>query len=169
MPLHAGVNDGLLTLPTSTTDDQFSTPLRAILEKKGSVVHAIPRSSTVAEALTLMNEMRIGCVVVLDDGCLCGVFTERDVLVRVVGEYRDPRFTFIQEVMNSHVHVATPATTLGEALKKMVTLRFRHLPVVDRDGHLVGIVSSGDITAWLATNLGTMVHQLECYIQGAYL
>jgi CBS domain-containing protein len=168
MPLHVGVNHDLLALPQSTTEDHFAIPLRAILERKGSVVHAVPWSATVADALTLMNQMRIGCVVVVEEGKLCGIFTERDVLVRVVGEYRDPRFTFIQEVMNTHVFVATQDTTLGDALREMVGRRFRHLPVVE-DGQLRGIVSSGDITAWLATNLGTMVHQLECYIQGSYL
>ena len=169
MPLrHVEASEGLLTLP-GTAVDQLGVPLSSILHKKGTVVHQVRVDASVFDALSVMNAVHVGCVVVVDDGALCGVFTERDVLVRVVGESRDPRATPVREVMNREVYVATPQTTLGEALHLMVNLRFRHLPVLGEDGALLGLVSSGDITAWLATHLGAKVHELECYIHGTYL
>jgi CBS domain-containing protein len=165
---HVEASEGLLTLP-GTAVDQLEVPLSAILHKKGTIVHQVGVDASVFDALSVMNAVHVGCVVVIDGGALCGVFTERDVLVRVVGELRDPRATPVREVMNREVYVATPQTTLGEALHLMVNLRFRHLPVLGEDGALLGLVSSGDLTAWLATHLGAKVHELECYIHGAYL
>ncbi len=170
MPAHVEASGSLFSLPRSTTEDQFAIPLSAILDKKGPVVHTVDVAATVRDALTVMNANHVGCVVVLDgERRLCGVFTERDVLVRVAGESRDPRTTFVEEVMNREVYVASSSTTLGDALAQMVRLRFRHLPVLDDDRRLAGLVSSGDLTAWLATSLGAKVHQLECYIDGTYL
>jgi CBS domain-containing protein len=167
--LHVEASEGLLTLPGAATVDQLAVPLSAILQKKGTIVHQVASDATVADALIVMNGVHVGCVVVVDQSALVGVFTERDVLVRVVSEYRDPRTILVRDVMNKEVYVATPQTTLGEALHLMVNLRFRHLPILGEDGALLGLVSSGDLTAWLATHLGAKVHELECYIHGTYL
>src|SRR5262245_24443076 len=104
-----------------------------ILADKGSQVFTTGKSATVLEAALVMNEHRIGALVVLEDGRVAGMFTERDVLRRVVAERRDPVATPVAEVMTHEVVVCTPATPLEEARGVMKNRRIRHLPVVDGD------------------------------------
>ena len=101
--------------------------------------------ATVLEGAALMNERGLGSVVVLDDKKrLAGIFTERDVLRRVVAEQRDPATTKRADVMTSPVACAAPHTTLDEIRNVMRQRRIRHLPVADRK-RVVGMVSIGDL------------------------
>ncbi len=121
--------------------------VEAILERKGRQVHSISHDATVLEAARRMNEHRIGALVVVREGKVVGIFTERDVLNRVVAAQRDPATTRVDEVMSSPVACCSPQTTRAECRHVMRERRIRHLPVVDDDGKLVGIISIGDINA----------------------
>jgi CBS domain-containing protein len=103
---------------------------------------------TVREASRLMAEKRIGAVVVLEDAEVAGIFTERDLLNRVVGADRDPDATTLAEVMTTNPTTVTPADTIEDVVAWMLSGRYRHLPVLD-DGHLIGIVSQGDVMAYV--------------------
>lgn len=115
-----------------------------ILEKKGNEVVRVRDDANVLEAAQAMNARHIGALVVVRGEKVIGIFTERDVLNRVVALQRDPAATIVSEVMSSPVTVCSPETTRQECRAVMKNRRVRHLPVVD-EGTLVGIVSIGDI------------------------
>ena len=121
--------------------------VRDILAVKGTHVLSVGKEATVIDAALLMNEHKVGALVVIDGGHVAGMFTERDVLRRVVGEHRDPVSTRVHEVMTVEVVCCTPETTIDEARGAMKTRRIRHLPVCDGNGQLHGLVSIGDLNA----------------------
>jgi CBS domain-containing protein len=138
-----------------------------ILDKKGSFVAHISIKSTVVEATQEMNTRRIGAVVVCDDDRVVGIFSERDVLARVVSDQIDPAATAIGQVMTSPVACCLPETTLEECKGVMTDKRVRHLPVV-KDNKLLGIITSGDIMAFEKAKHGETIKYLQEYIYGPY-
>ena len=137
-----------------------------ILAAKGSKVVLIGQGATVLEAALLMNEYKIGALVVSDDGHVAGMFTERDVLRRVVGERRDPATTRVAEVMTTEVVCCTPGTAIDEVRGAMKNRRIRHLPVVDDEGRLLGLVSIGDLNAHQATAQEQTIYLMHEYLYG---
>lgn len=146
---------------------EHETNLSAVLAEKGSQVHCIAPDATVAAAVRLMNEKKIGALLVLHDSRLVGMFTERDVLTRVVGTHRNADETRIREVMTTKLLVVEPSTTVGEAMRIVTEKRFRHLPVME-GGQLKGMISSGDLTRWLVREDESYIESLLHYISGSY-
>ncbi|HEU5115195.1 MAG TPA: CBS domain-containing protein [Isosphaeraceae bacterium] len=140
--------------------------VREILKQKGSNVLTIDPSASVLEAARVMNEHRVGAVVAVEDGRVLGMFSERDVLQRVVAERRDPADTQVGEVMTTSVVCCTPDTTLDEARGVMRDRRIRHLPVADAEGHLLGLISIGDLNAQIQAAQEDTVFLLTEYIHG---
>lgn len=118
---------------------------KAILKRKGSDVISIASTATVLDAARMMNDRKIGALVVIDEDHLMGIFTERDIMQRVVAEQRDPAGTKVANVMTTVVVCATPETTTDEMARVMREKRVRHLPVVDEHQKIIGMVSIGDI------------------------
>ena len=137
-----------------------------ILASKGSHVHWIGPDATVLEATQVMNEQKIGALVVLDGVHVAGIFTERDVLRRVVVERRDPAETPVSEVMTEEVVCCTLATAVPEARGSMKNRRIRHLPVVDGDRKILGMVSIGDLNAHETASQEQTIHLLHEYLYG---
>lgn len=137
--------------------------IQAILDNKGPMVHAVSPWATVATAVVEMNAQRIGSLVVLEEDRLFGIFTERDVLVRVVAAHRDPATTPVGEVMTREVVTIRPDTLVEEAMQLISRRRCRHLPVLD-GGRLVGLVSSGDLTQWLVRHHEAEISDLVGYV-----
>ena len=140
--------------------------VRDILAKKGTQVCTIGKEATVLQAALLMNEHKIGALVVTDGGRVIGMFTERDVLRRVVGEQRNPASTPVAEVMTAEVLCCTPQTSLEEARTVMREQRVRHLPVADGDGTLQGLVSIGDLNAFHQDGQEQTIFMLQEYMYG---
>lgn len=140
--------------------------VKEILGGKSSRVLTIGKKATVLEGATVMNDHKIGALVVTEGERIVGMFTERDVLQRVVGERRDPSATFIGEVMTVEVACCTPETTIDEARGAMKNRRIRHLPVVDDDGRLRGLISIGDLNAYQATSQEQTIYLLNEYLYG---
>ena len=140
--------------------------VKSILADKGGHVWSVGPGATVLEAAVLMNEHKIGSLVVLEGGRLVGIFTERDVLRRVVGEARNPSATRVADVMTGEVVCCSPATTLEEARGVMKNRRIRHLPVMEGDGRLLGLVSIGDLNARLEHAQEQHIHLLNEYLYG---
>ncbi len=135
-----------------------------LIALKGGSVAALGPEATVLEAAALMNERGIGSVVVIDDKKrLAGIFTERDVLRRVVAEQRDPATTKLADVMTTPVACAAPHTTLDEIRNVMRQRRIRHLPVADRK-RVVGMVSIGDLNKAEHDVQVQTIHYLEQYM-----
>lgn len=141
--------------------------VKEILANKGSEVLSIGKSDTVLDAAMLMNEHRVGALVVVEKQQVVGMFTERDVLQRVVGARQDPAITLIRQVMSTEVACALPETTIEEARAVFKNRRIRHLPVIDRNDRLVGLISIGDLNAYDANTQETTIHFLHEYLYSA--
>jgi len=137
-----------------------------LLKRKGSEVLCIPPDATVLEAAEHMNHHKVGSLVVLDDGVPVGMFTERDILVRVVGQRRPPDESRVADVMTRELVCCEPNTSIEEARGVMKNRRIRHLPVVDGAGRLLGLISIGDLNAHENHHKELTIHLLEAYIAG---
>jgi CBS domain-containing protein len=140
--------------------------VREILTRKGTQVWSVGKEATVLDAALLMNEHRVGALVVLEDGRVAGMFTERDVLSRVVAARRDPTATRVHEVMTEEIVCGTLETSIEEARGAMKNRRIRHLPLVDGDRRLLGLISIGDLNAHEATSQEQTIHLLQEYLYG---
>lgn len=139
--------------------------IEEVMADKSNEVHGVPADATVREAVHVMNEHRIGSVLVFRGKTLVGIFTERDVLRRVVEKARDPESTRLQDVMTEEMVTAHPDERVGAVMRKITTTKHRHLPVM-RGAHLLGLVSIGDLTAWVTRHLEEEVVDLHTYISG---
>ncbi len=137
-----------------------------LLRVKGSHVMSIGRQATVLDAAVMMNDYKIGALVVIDQGKVIGIFTERDVLRRVVAERRDPAHATVGEVMTNDVVSCAIDTEVDEASLLMKERRVRHLPVLDADGGIIGLVSIGDINAFHTNSQEKTIYHLHEYIYG---
>ena len=140
--------------------------IKDILAIKGSRVLSIHPDATALEGAQAMNEHKIGALLVIDEDRIVGMFTERDILHRIVAEERSPSLTHVAEVMTTEVVCCKPQTTIEEARGAMKNRRIRHLPVVNDDGRLLGLISIGDLNAYESHNHEVTIHILEEYIYG---
>jgi CBS domain-containing protein len=140
--------------------------VRDVLAKKGGDVASVSPSATVRDAATLMQERHIGAVMVVEGGEILGIFTERDVLYRVVAGRKDPDKTLVKDVMTAKVAFCTRDTLLEGCRAIMTRHKLRHLPVVE-DGRLVGMISSGDILARELQDHEETIRYLHEYMHGA--
>lgn len=132
------------------------------------IAHTPPTSvsprTTVREAVRMMVEARVGAVAVVENGILVGIFTERDLMKRVVGEDRDPGATVVREVMvNGPVEVSAD-TARSRALELMVQNHFRHLPITDGKGKVLGMLSIRNLLRHQLTRLTDDVRAMEQYM-----
>ena len=145
----------------------MENPLSDVLRHKGSHVSRVAPECTVQEAVRQMNRERVGALLVMCGDTIVGIFSERDLLRRVIAEDRSPAATQVGDVMTTEVVVVKPTRTVGEAMQVVTEKRVRHLPVVE-DGRLLGIISSGDLTRWTVAEKEGLIHSLMDYIQGTY-
>lgn len=131
---------------------------------RGGVLTTMP-DATVQDACRLMRQERIGCLVVMEGKKVAGIFTERDVINRVVAEARDPAATKVEDVMTREVIVVKPDRSIEEIEAIMKQQRIRHLPVVG-ERELAGLLSIGDVAAWHADSDRQMVEYLHDYMHG---
>jgi CBS domain-containing protein len=145
----------------------MSDHVSELLNHKGRSVITVSRTTSVLEAVSIMAEHNIGCVlVVTQSGALSGICSERDVFRKVILEKKNPAKTEVAEVMTAKRGLITVKTdtTLGECMELMTTKRVRHLPVLDDAGKLTGLISIGDVVKILMSEREQMINQLEQYI-----
>ncbi len=138
-----------------------------ILDKKGSSVATIDADATVLDAARLMNERHIGALVVTRHDKVIGIFSERDILKRVVAAESSPAQTVVKDVMTTPVACCHGNTTEAECRAVMRKKRIRHLTVVEED-RLVGIISIGDIIEDESAEKDDTIHYLHEYLYGNY-
>jgi len=138
-----------------------------LLSEKSSSVYCVTEQSSVDQAVSEMNRQRIGSVVVKRGEVVCGIFTERDVLTRVVSAGRDPQNTLVRDVMTESYQWITPETSVEDAMQLITDKRVRHLPVLE-DGQLVGMISIGDVTRWLLKVNEMEAENLRRYVFSEY-
>lgn len=141
--------------------------IQRILDRKGSTVHSCAPGDTVMVAVEKMCAEKIGALLVCKDAVPVGIFTERDVMNRVILAHLDPSTTAVQDVMTRDVVVIDADATANEAMAVMTDTRCRHLPVV-KDGQLAGLVSIGDLVRQQSRNQQFHIHMLTNYITGQY-
>lgn len=137
-----------------------------ILAVKGAHILSIGPDASALDAATLMNEHKVGSLLVLDGGRLIGIITERDMLRRVLVARRDPAEIPVGEVMTAEVVCCHPHTSLEEARGVLKNRRIRHLPVLDDASQLLGVVSIGDLNAQLTSDHERTICILHEYIYG---
>jgi CBS domain-containing protein len=139
-----------------------------LLARKGMQVFSVSPADSVRQAANAMNQHGVGGLVVVDDADqLVGVFTERDVLRRVVAEGHDPSLTPIKHVMTRDIATIRPEQSIDDAREIFARKRIRHLPVVDETGRLLGMISIGDVNAWMLDGQTLELHYLHEYIATA--
>lgn len=143
----------------------MDTRLSAILREKEGGIHSVRPDDSVQDAVALMSREGIGCVLIMDGDRLRGLFTERDVVNRVVEPGRDPATTRVQDVATTEIATVSPKMNVGEAMSLCTGRRVRHLPVYD-EGRLVGLVSAGDLTKAAIRDQQHTIEDLTHYIYG---
>ena len=139
--------------------------VKQILAAKGSSVVTVSEDATVLQALQLMAEKQVGSVLVTSADGVVGIFTERDFARRVGLVEGRPSAIKVKEVMTRELITIKPADSVNVCMELITEKRIRHLPVLE-EGHLVGIVSIGDVVKDIIEELQFMVKQLENYITG---
>jgi CBS domain-containing protein len=139
-----------------------------VLELCDSIPATVSLEATAADAVRLMLDRHVGAVAIVDtDARVAGIFTERDVLRKLVLSGRNLEDTPVREVMTTSVELAAPETSPGEALTIMVDRHFRHLPIADSRGKLLGMLSIRDVLQWRIDDLGQELDSLEQYVAAA--
>lgn len=144
----------------------MNTSIATLLEQKSGAIFTIPATVSVAEAVQEMNQHKVGSVLVMNGEQLAGIFTERDVLRRVVCAGIDPQNTAITQVMTTDVLTIGPAATVQEVMEIFTERRCRHLPVLEGD-RLIGVISIGDVSRWVANSHRAEAESLRQYIAGS--
>jgi CBS domain-containing protein len=141
--------------------------LHLILEEKGRRLHVTTPEETVIEAVDLMCRARVGALLVMQSNTLVGIFSERDVMSRVVLVGLDPKRTCVGDVMTRGVVCVEIDVSPDEAMAIITDRRMRHLPVVD-GRKVVGVVSIGDLVRWTIRDREQSIEQLREYVTGKY-
>jgi CBS domain-containing protein len=138
-----------------------------VLCRKGSDIYSIPSDASVYSAVETMSERLVGALLVVDNGRLVGMISERDYARKIILQGRSSKDTFVREIMTPSPITVGPCTTVHEAMQIMTDNRFRHLPVVDND-KLLGVVSIGDLVNWIISTQDETIQHLEHYITSQY-
>jgi CBS domain-containing protein len=145
----------------------MGTVAEVLREKRGQALQTIHPSQTVLSATQQMNDYSIGALLVMDDDeCLVGIFTERDVLRRVVALEMTPSMITVGDVMTTEVACCAPETSIEDARSIFRQHRIRHLPVIDEDGGVMGLISIGDLNAFHSSRQEVTIHYLHEYMLG---
>lgn len=141
------------------------TTVKHVLDKKGRRVHSIRPDAFVFDAIKMMAEKNVGSLVVLEDGQLAGIITERIYAREIALKGRTSSQTLVRDIMSTNVICVRPEQSVEECMAVMTKKTVRHLPVVE-NGKIVGIVSIGDMVNSIIKDQEFIIDQLEHYIQG---
>ncbi len=142
-----------------------SGTVSAVLHNKGSDIFSVSPDTTVFEAIKMMAEKNIGALLVMSDGKLAGVFTERDYTRKVALQGKSSKEAKVREVVSSEIISVGLHDTVEECMRLMTEHRTRHLPVVESE-KVVGLVSIGDLVNWIISTQNATIAQMEQYISG---
>jgi CBS domain-containing protein len=137
--------------------------VRQLLQYKGSTIYSVAPGTRVFEALQLMAEKEVGALLVLDDGKLAGIISERDYARKVILHGKSSHDIAVREIMTGKVVTIQPDQTVDQCMALMTNKRIRHLPVIEGD-KLVGLVSIGDLVKEVIAEQEQTIKQLESYI-----
>lgn len=139
--------------------------IRQLLDAKGHHVFSIAPDAPVLDALTRMADHEVGSLVVLEEGRLVGIISERDYARNVALKAKSSQDTPVRDIMTTPVVYVRPDHSLEECMALMTEKRVRHLPVLDAE-ELVGLLSIGDLVKAVISEQKLVIEQLEHYIMG---
>jgi CBS domain-containing protein len=158
----------MLAIKTSTEAKiHLDEPVKSLLRMKGAGVWSISPDATVYEAIEQMAEKGIGALVVLSEGKLEGIISERDYARKVVLQNKHSQETRVREIMSAPAFFVRPEDSVSECMRMMTAQRVRHLPVLEEE-RVVGILSIGDLVNWIIGSHEQTIQQLQSYITGGY-
>ena len=139
--------------------------VKHLLEGKGGAIHAIEPDKPVLEAIRLMADRYIGALLVMRDGKLVGIVSERDYARKVILKGRSSADTPVREIMSESVLTVAPGDSVNHCMKLVTDRRVRHLPVVD-GGRVIGVVSIGDLVKAVIEDQAQELEHMQRYISG---
>jgi CBS domain-containing protein len=141
--------------------------VRLVLKQKGQNVWHVSPDGCVYDAIEIMADKHVGALMVVSEGNLVGVVSERDYARKVILQGKSSKQTQVKEIMTSPAIVVTPEKTVEESMRIMTEKHIRHLPVVE-DGKILGVVSIGDLVKWMISAQQQTISQLHNYITSQY-
>jgi signal-transduction protein with cAMP-binding, CBS, and nucleotidyltransferase domain len=155
--------------PTIDGDDmQVHDRISEVLNQKAEGIWSIAPGATVYDALALMADKHIGALLVMKGNRLAGLISERDYARKVILKGRSSKDTRVDEIMASDPITVDPSCTVDKAMRIMTENRVRHLPVLGRDGSVLGLVSIGDLVNWIISAHQETIEHLQSYIAGNF-
>ncbi len=141
--------------------------VRQLLQAKGNQIWTVPPHITVYDGLQLMANKNIGALLVVHEGNLVGLFSERDYARKVILQGKSSKTSTVGELMTQEVLYVGPDETIENCMALMTAKRSRHLPVLE-NGRLIGIISIGDVVKEIISDREFTIRELEKYITGGY-
>ena len=143
------------------------TTIAQLLNTKGDQIWSIEPKATIFEALEIMSEKEIGALLVMEDGKLTGIFSERDYARKVILKGKSSKETLVEELMTKKVFYIDSQNTINDCMAMMTAKRIRHVPVIE-DNQVVGIVTIGDVVNQIISEQEVTINHLENYITGSH-
>ncbi len=143
------------------------TTVGNLLKIKGSEIWSVTPDSTVFQALEMMAEKNVSGLLILENGKMVGIFTERDYARKLILKGRLSKNTKVSDLMTRNILYVNTQNTIDDCMNLMTAKRVRHLPVID-NGRLAGILTIGDLVKQIISEQQTTIHHLENYISGTY-
>jgi len=139
--------------------------VKHLLELKGAAIYSIAPDEPVLDAIRMMADKYIGALLVMDNGQLVGIISERDYARKIVLKDRSSAQTRVREIMSSPVLTSAPGDSVHQCMQLMTDKRVRHLPIVE-DGKVIGVLSIGDLVKAVIDDQAEQLEQLQRYIAG---
>lgn len=140
--------------------------VRNILESKGNNIFSVEPTTVVYSAIETMAQKNIGGLLICENGKLVGIFTERDYARKLILKGKSSKDTTIGELMTKNPFTVTLDSSIEECMELMSNRRIRHLPCLDENGTLIGVISIGDVVRFIIEEQKSIIAHLESYIAG---